>query len=124
MIYPRDNEDQIKNDYKTRSGFTGNFKDSQIASIIYGIGSIDDDSLRNKKDNSSIYSMIHIPEIKEVIFKKPYTIILWDDETYTRIKCDSEDKFDKDKGVAMCMCKKIFGDKYYSIIRKWIKKAK
>lgn len=62
-------------------------------------------------------------EIKKVIFNDPATIILWNDNTKTIVKCDSNDKFDFEKGLAMAIAKKMLGDnksKYYDIFKKWL----
>lgn len=60
--------------------------------------------------------------IKKVIFNDPATIVLWSDGTKTVVKCDPEDKFDPEKGLAMACMKKLFGNTgiYNDIFRKWI----
>lgn len=47
-----------------------------------------------------------IPEIEQVIFQKEHTIVVWKDKTRTIVRCCEED-FDKEKGLAMAICKKI-----------------
>lgn len=61
-------------------------------------------------------------EPKRVIFNKPYTIVIWKDGTKTMVKCDEEDVYDKEKGLALCYVKKMFGNKgkYYDIFKKFI----
>ena len=61
--------------------------------------------------------------IKQVIFNDPATIVLWEDGTKTVVKCQEGDKYDKEKGLTMCITKKLFGNKgnYYNAIRKWVK---
>lgn len=46
-----------------------------------------------------------IPVIDKVIFQKKHTIVIWADESKTVVKC-SEEEFDKEKGLAMAICKK------------------
>ena len=46
-----------------------------------------------------------LPEIKEVIFQKHYTIVVWADKESTIVKCSEED-FDKEKGLAMAIVKR------------------
>lgn len=46
------------------------------------------------------------PKIEKVIFNKPATIVFWDDETKTIVKCSNEDTYSKETGLAMCICKK------------------
>lgn len=60
------------------------------------------------------------PGIKKVIFNSPATIILWNDGTKTVSKCHNE-KFDKEKGFAMAVAKKIVGS--YAKMQKFIGKA-
>ena len=62
------------------------------------------------------------PKPKKVIFNDPATIIYWDDGTKTVVKCHDE-KFDPEKGFAMAVTKKMFGNKgnYYNIIKKYLK---
>ena len=59
--------------------------------------------------------------IKNVIFNPPATIILWDDGTKTVVKTQGDDVFDPEKGFAMAVAKKIFGNKgsYYNEVKKW-----
>ena len=61
------------------------------------------------------------PDIKKVIFSNPCTIVLWDDGSKTIVRCTDE-KFDKEKGLAMCIAKKALGNKgkYYDVFKKWI----
>ena len=47
-------------------------------------------------------------EIKDVIFNDPATIVFWSDGTKTVVRCENED-FDKEKGLAMAICKKFLG---------------
>lgn len=49
-------------------------------------------------------------KIKQVIFNDPATIVFWNDGTKTVVKAHNE-KFDKEKGLAMAICKKAFGNK-------------
>ena len=59
--------------------------------------------------------------IKRVIFSDPCTIVIWNDGTKTIVRCTDE-KFDKEKGLAMCIAKKSLGNKgkYYDVFKKWI----
>ena len=59
--------------------------------------------------------------IKRVIFSGPFTIVIWNDGTKTMVKC-ADEKFDKEKGLAMCIAKKFLGNKgkYYDVFKKWI----
>lgn len=58
--------------------------------------------------------------IKKVIFNPPATVVYWIDETKTVVKAQDGDMFDKEKGLAMAICKRMLGNKgnYYDIFRK------
>ena len=66
----------------------------------------------------------YIPEIKNVIFNDPATIVFWDDGTKTVVKCQDGDEFDPEKGLAMAIVKKTYGNKgsYCSKLKKWLPK--
>lgn len=61
-------------------------------------------------------------DIKKVIFNNPATIVYWKDGTKTVVKCQDDDRFDKEKGLAMAIVKKLFGNKgnYNKIFKKYI----
>ena len=66
----------------------------------------------------------YIPEIKNVIFNYPETTVLWEDGTKTSVKCNPEDEYSKEVGLALCAMKKAFGNTgdFNDIFRKWIPK--
>ena len=49
--------------------------------------------------------------IDRVIFNNPATIILWKSGEKTVVKCGPNEEFDKEKGLAMALCKYILGNK-------------
>lgn len=63
-----------------------------------------------------------MPEIKNVMFNNPATIVFWGDGTKTVVKAENE-PFDPEKGLAMAITKKTLGNKgsYYNEFKKWIK---
>ena len=67
---------------------------------------------------------LRIPEIKNVIFNDPATIVFWDDGTKTVVKCQDGDEFDPEKGLAMAIVKKAYGNKgsYCNKLKKWLSK--
>ncbi len=77
-----------------------------ILNSMYGIGSL------------------RIPEIKNVIFNDPATIVFWEDGTKTVVKCQDGDEFDPEKGLAMAIVKKAYGNKgsYCNKLKKWLPK--
>lgn len=64
-----------------------------------------------------------VPDIKDVIFNPPATIVLWADGTKTVVKCQEDETYSKEVGLAMCICKKVYGNKgnYNNIFKKFIK---
>ena len=65
--------------------------------------------------------MVYPVEIEKVIFNDPATIVIWSDGSKTVVKCANEE-FDKEKGLAMAICKRVLGNKgnYFNEFRKWI----
>ena len=59
--------------------------------------------------------------IKNVVFNDPATIVLWEDGTKTVVKCGEDEEFDWEKGLAMAIAKKAFGNQgnYFNQIKKW-----
>ena len=62
------------------------------------------------------------PKIEKVIFNNPATIVFWTDGTKTIVKCDGNEAFDEEKGLAMAISKKFLGNKgnYYNEFKKWL----
>ena len=62
-----------------------------------------------------------IPGIKKVIFNDPATIVLWEDNTKTVVKCGEDEMFDPEKGLAMAISKKALGNsgRYFEIFKMW-----
>ena len=65
------------------------------------------------------------PHPKKVHFSGPATTILWTDGTKTTVKCQSEDVWSDEVGIAMCYLKKLLGNEgnYNNIFREAIKVA-
>lgn len=62
--------------------------------------------------------------IDKVIFNAPATIVFWKDGTKTVVKCQGDDEFDPEKGLAMAISKKVLGNKYdyFNTFKHWTKK--
>ena len=60
--------------------------------------------------------------IDRVIFNNPATIIFWNDGSKTVVKCGPDDTFDKEKGLAMAIAKKFFGNRsnYNNVFKKYL----
>lgn len=88
-----------------------------------------------RNDEASLYSYMmmseygwtktfnRIPQIKDVIFNGPATIVLWSDGTKTVVKAQDGEECDREKGLAMAISKKVLGNKgnYYNTFSKWLK---
>lgn len=59
--------------------------------------------------------------IQDVIYNPPATIVKWKDGTKTVVKCNEGDEYDWEKGLALCVMKKIYGNtgKYNNIFKKY-----
>lgn len=62
------------------------------------------------------------PFVKKVIFNNPATIVFWKDDTKTVVKAQDGEKYDEEKGLALCFMKKSLGNKgnYNNEIKRWI----
>jgi len=47
---------------------------------------------------------------EKIIFNKPATIVIWKDGTKTVVKCQKNDVYDPEKGMALCFMKKALGN--------------
>lgn len=77
----------------------------------------------------TLYNKIYKLEqkyIKNVIFNDPATIVFWNDGTKTVVKVADDETFDPEKGLAMAITKKYFGNNsnYYEVFKKWLTKDK
>lgn len=86
------------------------------------------DTLRDyyEKDVENTKELLNLRKngIKNVIFNPPATIVFWNDGTKTVVKCQNDEAFDPEKGLAMAIAKKHFGNKgsYCNQIKKWTEK--
>lgn len=58
--------------------------------------------------------------IKKVIFNDPATIVFWADGTKTVVKCADFDIFDPEKGLAMAICKRVYGELFHSVFKEFL----
>ena len=61
-------------------------------------------------------------EIKNVYFNDPVTVVMWNDGTKTIVRCSENDVYDPEKGLAMAIVKKTYGNdnKFHKIFKKWL----
>lgn len=64
--------------------------------------------------------------IIDVIYNPPATIVKWQDGTKTVVKCNEGDEYDWEKGLALCVMKKVYGNtgRYNDIFKKYAPKPK
>lgn len=58
--------------------------------------------------------------INKVIFNDPATIVFWADGTKTVVKCADFDIFDPEKGLAMAICKRVYGERFHSVFKEFL----
>lgn len=77
---------------------------------------------QTKKNDIVRLGMCNV-SIRKVIFSNPATIVLWSDGTKTVVKCGPDDIFDKEKGLAMAIVKKMAGNdsRFHKVFKKWCK---
>lgn len=77
---------------------------------------------RAEKNDIVRFGMCNV-NIRKVIFNNPATIVLWSDGTKTVVKCGPDDIFDKEKGLAMAIAKKMAGNdsRFRKVFKKWCK---
>ena len=101
------------------------YRRDNIDALLYYIKGSNKSPFANKETSEMSYYMHYDIRrfIKKVKFNPPATIVFWTDNTKTVVKCSCED-YDPEKGLAMCICKKVLGDKgnYYEVFKKWLPK--
>ena len=62
-------------------------------------------------------------DIKRVIHNDPATIVYWNDNSKTVVKAQNGEPYDKEKGLAMCIIKKLCDNKgnFNEVFKKWCK---
>ena len=73
-------------------------------------------------NRKSIRSAANPLEIKSVYFNDPVTVVMWNDGTKTIVRCSKNDFYDPEKGLAMAIVKKAYGNdnKFHKVFKKWI----
>lgn len=72
--------------------------------------------------NIHVDTVYALPPINDIIFNRPATIVFWADNTKTVVKCGENDVYDPEKGLAMAIVKKVYGNKgnYYNLFSEWV----
>ena len=86
------------------------------------------EDLQRKKESKAKAILAHSRPlyIKDVKFNGPATIIFWSDDTKTVVKCQGDEEIDHEKGIAMAVAKKVFGNEsnYNNEFKRWLKESK
>ena len=110
------------NDWETHSLYETTYLGKWVDDGICYNNSFVDDAIYDIYHNTFLHR-VHtpMPEIKNVIFHDPATIVWWEDGTKTVVKAEGE-KYDPEKGLTMAISKKALGNKgnYYEVIKKWV----
>ena len=65
-----------------------------------------------------------MPDIKGIWFnqKKGITVVKWIDNSITKVSTQNDEKFDSEKGIALCFMKKICGNtgNYNEILKQYV----
>lgn len=65
------------------------------------------------KRNETKFTPLYMPRIREVMFNDPATICWFEDNSKTVAVAGHGDKYDKETGLAICMLKRVLGNKEY-----------
>lgn len=87
---------------------------SQGGGLKYEFSAIPENTL-----NFRFAEYVELPKIEKVIFNEPATIVFWKDGTKTIVKCSPNDEYDREKGLLMCIAKKLYKGKAVDMLRKW-----
>ena len=101
-----------------------------ITDALYEFGYVDTDTaynefkqiLREEAAREANRRYQAAVRIKDVIYNDPATIIFWTDGSKTVVKCRERDTYDPEKGLAMCIVKKFYGNEsnYYHKFSHWL----
>ena len=76
--------------------------------------------VKHNKRNATEFKPLFIPKVQDVWFYEPATITWFEDGTKTVAVAGHGDKYDKEVGLAICMLKRVLGNKEYrKIMDKW-----
>lgn len=66
-----------------------------------------------------------LPNIRQVIFNGPATIVCWDDGSKTVVKCQPGDTFSTETGLMAAMLKRFMGNDntYNKVLNHWLEAA-
>lgn len=106
---------EIPFDTRVNEEIEGTVKMSETHYAIYeGFSNAIDQYTKNLKDlQNQFFGTYKIPEVREIRYNGPATIVFWEDNTKTVVKMQPDEAYyDPDKAFAMAVCKKLFGNKF------------
>ena len=111
------NSDDIAKELETKLNRSGD----KVYSPVFRYRDKMYDPIFRRNEKTEYQYPYYQPEIKNVIFNDPATIVFWTDGTKTVVKCQEGDIFDPEKGLTMAIAKKVYGNKgsYCNVIKKW-----
>lgn len=102
--------------------------DKMSTAVAYINGDFDVRLAMRQMMNSSYGIPTSLVHIKDVIFNDPATIVFWSDGTKTVCTCSEQDTYDPEKGLALCVMKRVLyknkGHIFNNAREKWLKKGK
>lgn len=115
--YQDQNDDAVYN--IDRSSIYPNMIKPADLSTFYRTGLFTEVMERRSNDMKNNH---RVPQIKDVIYNDPATIVFWEDGTKTVVKCGDYDIYDPEKGLAMAIAKKTLGNQgnYYETLKSWL----
>ena len=64
--------------------------------------------------------IFNVPNVEKVLFRNTATIVWFSDGTKSVAICGYDDVYDKETGMAICLCKRMLGNKEYrELMDKW-----
>lgn len=75
--------------------------------------SLEVEGIYYSKKNETKFTPLYMPKIREVMFNDPATICWFEDNSKTVAIAGHGDKYDRETGLAICMLKRVLGNKEY-----------
>ena len=69
--------------------------------------------VKYKKKDETNFTPLYLPKVKRVMFAPPATITWFEDGSKTVAIAGHGDTYDKEVGLAICMLKRVLGNKEY-----------
>lgn len=92
----------------------------KVSPVGHTIGTVTERAIcKNARNKVNAVFGVPNPTIERVICNDPATVVIWSDGTKTVVKCQDGDEYDPEKGLALCVAKKYFGNtgKYNDVFR-------